>query len=395
MTQQQSLEVKFNPLISKWRNSHKKVDKELEQSIVDDGLITSMTARRLQDGSLEMIGGHERYKVLQKNKIPVTATDLRILENVTDIEAVLMAIAENAKRKSLNVIEEARAFKSLEELGMPHDQIAEKVGLSKATVSARIEALELPKHIQEKMQDGAIGFGFAKALLKLKDYKEAQTELANDIANNSDSSYSRYTVEKAEEQVTRFFEKINFKEKLLKQYGPCPKCEGKLISGNDHWNKDQLTCDNPECEHKWHRETKDPWEYYELKQKAEEMGLDVKWDVDGKEATLSPKDVQEILEKQKQEKEEEKEKAVQPTFRSKAPIADAAVALIKDNVMHMTVDGDKIALKLIEPSEMNFEAFKKDYQNTDDITKITVNGWGSSVATMRPKVEEFLKSLIA
>ena len=393
MAAKQELEIQFNPEISTWREDHKKVDAELEQSIKQDGLVTSMTARRLADGKLEMIGGHQRYKVLKKNGIPVTEDDIRIKENVSDVDAVLMAIAENAVRKSLTVIEEARAFRTLKRYGLTIDQIAEKVGLSKATVSGRLGALALPKHIQQKMQDGAIDFGYAAVLLKLKDYKEAQTSLANDIANASSYSGTR-TIEQAEETVVRFFGELKHKEELVKKYGPCPKCGSKQISGSAYGNKDKLTCEI--CKEAWHKETKDPWEFYNLKQQAKELGLELEWNVEGKTAKLSPEEIRDILDKQTKDVEEEAK--IQPTFRSKAAIADVAVALVKDNVMSLTVSGDNgdhIEIRLIEPSNLSFEAFKKDYQRTDDITKITVNGWNKNLAEMRPRVEEFLKSLIA
>jgi ParB family transcriptional regulator, chromosome partitioning protein len=154
-------EVQFplvlNEAVRMWRDEQT-VDKKLVASIKDEGLLQPIVARRLESGQLEVFAGTRRFRALMSlgftPKQLVDNGDVRVRENVSDVDAVVMALTENKDRKDLSPVEEGRAFKSLLDLKLKASQIAERTGNTESYVQERLNLLELPKEIQEKMNDG-------------------------------------------------------------------------------------------------------------------------------------------------------------------------------------------------------------------------------------------------
>jgi ParB family chromosome partitioning protein len=147
---------------------------ELTQSIARDGIIQPIIVRRV-GSEYQIIAGERRWRaakaagLAQVPVIPRTADDAQVLE---------LAIVENIQREDLNPIELAMAFYRMgSELGLSHDQIGEKTGKDRATVSNTIRLLQLPDEIQDLVATRKMTSGHARALLKLQD-PEVRQEVA-------------------------------------------------------------------------------------------------------------------------------------------------------------------------------------------------------------------------
>lgn len=147
--------------------------KELMLSIKEKGVIQPVIVRPKGDG-YELIAGERRLRAAKElgiGQIPA------IIKDVKDDEALEIALIENIQRDSLNPIEEAKAYQRLsEEFSLTQEQISEKVGRDRASVSNTLRLLRLPEKIKEEIYLGRISMGHAKAILML-DSEQAQLEL--------------------------------------------------------------------------------------------------------------------------------------------------------------------------------------------------------------------------
>ncbi len=148
---------------------------ELTQSIERDGIIQPIIVRRTGPDEYQIIAGERRWRAARTAglaKIPViprTADDQKVLE---------LAIVENIQREDLNPIELALAFHRMaSELGLSHDQIGEKTGKDRVTVTNTIRLLQLPEDLQHLISAKKLSPGHARALLKIQD-EQTQREMA-------------------------------------------------------------------------------------------------------------------------------------------------------------------------------------------------------------------------
>jgi len=153
---------------------------ELASSIVEKGLLQPIVVRVL-GGRYEVVAGNRRLsacKLLKWRKILCHIIEL------DDRESYEVSLIENVQHKTLNPIEEAMAFKRyVEEFGWGGVSVlAEKIGRSQEYVSRRIQLLQLPRKIQEKIMRRRISAGIAQELLSI-DSKTAE-KLAETIENN-------------------------------------------------------------------------------------------------------------------------------------------------------------------------------------------------------------------
>ncbi|MDE2027897.1 MAG: ParB/RepB/Spo0J family partition protein, partial [Candidatus Omnitrophica bacterium] len=103
-------------------------------------------------------------KAIGLKQVPV------IIKNVTDREALVLALVENIQREELNAIEEAQGFKRLlEEFQFTQEAVAEAVGKDRSTVTNLLRLLRLPQEIQKQVADGRISMGHARALLSIEE----------------------------------------------------------------------------------------------------------------------------------------------------------------------------------------------------------------------------------
>lgn len=140
---------------------------ELAQSIRQQGVITPVTVRHMPDGSYQLIAGERRTRAARKaglNEIPAyirTATDTQMME---------MALVENIQRADLGAMEVARAYQTLiDECRLTHDQLSEKVGKNRSTITNYLRLLGLPAETQQALSDNLISMAHARALLGVED----------------------------------------------------------------------------------------------------------------------------------------------------------------------------------------------------------------------------------
>lgn len=142
--------------------------KELAQSIKEKGVIQPVIVRSAGNlDQYELIAGERRFRAVKSlGLLEIPA----IVRRVSDADVLEMSIVENIQREELNAVEEAKAYRRLaQEFGLSQDNIAERVGKDKSTVSNLLRILNLPEKIQQHIQNDDISLGHAKALLAVID----------------------------------------------------------------------------------------------------------------------------------------------------------------------------------------------------------------------------------
>jgi ParB family transcriptional regulator, chromosome partitioning protein len=147
---------------------------ELAASIKARGVIQPIVVRRLPEGSVgaryEIIAGERRWQAAKLAGLTDIPT---IVRELSDRDAVAVALIENIQREGLTAAEEARALQRLAaEFGLTHEQVATAVGRSRAAVSNLIRLLDLPAAVVALIDSKALGMGHARALLGLEDDAE-------------------------------------------------------------------------------------------------------------------------------------------------------------------------------------------------------------------------------
>jgi len=137
---------------------------ELVTSIRENGVLQPVLVQK-SDTGYELIVGERRWRASKKaglKKIPV------VVREVTDAQALELAIIENIHRQDLNPIEEAEAYARLaDEFALTQEMIAEKVGKSRTAVTNTLRLLKLSRNIKEDLISGKLSMGHARALLGL------------------------------------------------------------------------------------------------------------------------------------------------------------------------------------------------------------------------------------
>ena len=147
---------------------------ELADSIKAQGVVQPIVVRPLSatPGQYELIAGERRWRASQLagiHEIPA------IIREVSDQEAMAVALIENIQRQELNPIEEAQALVRLvEEFGLTHQEAADAVGRSRVAVSNLLRLLTLQTDVRHLLEDGQMEMGHARALLGLEPAKQMQ-----------------------------------------------------------------------------------------------------------------------------------------------------------------------------------------------------------------------------
>lgn len=139
---------------------------DLAESIKQKGVIQAITVRKLEDGNYELISGERRLrasKLAGLEKIPAYVLDVSSKEDLLEI-----ALIENIQRADLNAIEVAEGYKRLiDECSLTQEQVAGKVGKSRAAVTNTLRLLTLPDEIKQSIQKGELTEGHARSILSL------------------------------------------------------------------------------------------------------------------------------------------------------------------------------------------------------------------------------------
>lgn len=140
---------------------------ELAQSIRQQGIITPITVRPTADGRYQLIAGERRYRASQKAGLTELPAYIR---QATDGQMMEMALVENIQRENLNAIEVALSYNALiEECRLTHEQLSERVGKDRSTITNYLRLLTLPAPTQLALSNGQISMGHARALVNVED----------------------------------------------------------------------------------------------------------------------------------------------------------------------------------------------------------------------------------
>jgi ParB family chromosome partitioning protein len=154
---------------------------ELVESIRQHGIIQPLVVR-LVAGRHELIAGERRWRAAQEAGLTQAPIITRV---ATDLEVLELSLIENLQRADLNPIEEAQAYARLSnEFGMRQEDIAQKVGRSRAAVANSMRLLDLHGQVQTWVTQGLLSVGHAKVLLALKEPEE-QRAVAETILRRS------------------------------------------------------------------------------------------------------------------------------------------------------------------------------------------------------------------
>ncbi|HBA65197.1 MAG TPA: chromosome partitioning protein ParB [Methylococcaceae bacterium] len=155
--------------------------KELADSIKAQGVIQPIVLRKIGDERYEIVAGERRWRAAQLaglQEVPVVVRD------IDDKGAMAIALIENIQREDLNPLEEAEALKRLlEEFELTHQQIADAIGKSRATVTNLLRLMELQPEVKQLLIDKQIEMGHARALLPLS--RDLQIQAAQKIAKQN------------------------------------------------------------------------------------------------------------------------------------------------------------------------------------------------------------------
>lgn len=149
---------------------------ELAASITKIGVIQPVTLRKMDDDTYQIIAGERRYRAsLMAGLESIPA----YIKTADDDEVLEMALIENIQREDLNSIEIALAYQNLiETLSLTQEQLSERVGKKRATITNYLRLLKLPAEVQMGVKDKKIDMGHARAIVTMND-PMAQISLYN------------------------------------------------------------------------------------------------------------------------------------------------------------------------------------------------------------------------
>lgn len=148
------------------RDMNQEALEELAESIKAQGVMQPIVVRSIGEGRYEIIAGERRWRATQLaglDKIPA------VIREVPDEAAIAMSLIENIQRENLNPIEEAVALKRLQdEFELTHQEVAQAVGKSRATVTNLLRLIALTDEVKTLLEHGDLEMGHARALLTLE-----------------------------------------------------------------------------------------------------------------------------------------------------------------------------------------------------------------------------------
>ena len=146
--------------------------KELADSIREQGIVQPLVVRD-RNGHLELIAGERRWRAAQLAGL----AEVPVIVREADDRAVLeLALIENLQRENLNAIEEAQGYAQLlEQFHLTQEEVAVKVGKSRAAVTNALRLLRLAPALQAYLREGRLSVGHAKVILGLAGEREQKT----------------------------------------------------------------------------------------------------------------------------------------------------------------------------------------------------------------------------
>ncbi len=172
--------IELNPFQPRKHFDEKELQ-ELAQSIKEDGLIQPITVRPIENGKYQLISGERRLRASKLLGLPEIAAYVRTAD---DMHTAQMSLVENLQRSDLNAIEVAVSFQLLmDECGLSQEEISEKVGKDRSTVSNYLRLLKLSSEAQVAVRDNLVSMGHARAIVAVED-EELQSKIIRQVVND-------------------------------------------------------------------------------------------------------------------------------------------------------------------------------------------------------------------
>jgi len=151
---------------------------ELAQSIQELGIIQPITVRKTAANTFEIVSGERRFRAAKAIGLKTLPAYVRL---ANDQESLEMALVENIQRQDLDPIEIALSYQRLiEEIQLTQNQLSDRVGKKRSTVTNYLRLLKLNPIIQTGMRDGFVSMGHGRALVNVED-PEAQLKIYKKI----------------------------------------------------------------------------------------------------------------------------------------------------------------------------------------------------------------------
>ncbi len=193
-------EVEVDSIVPNPRQPRRALDpealQELAASIREQGLVQPLVVAEIE-GGYQLLVGERRWRAASLAGLEMVPV---VIREATPQQMLELALVENLQREDLNPLEAAAAYHQLvEEFGMTQQQIADKVGKNRVTVTNTLRLLKLPNRVKETLLAEVINEGHARAMLRLRD-ERAQMQVLHAIIKRG------LSVRQTEELVRRLVE---------------------------------------------------------------------------------------------------------------------------------------------------------------------------------------------
>jgi ParB family chromosome partitioning protein len=173
-------QIELNPFQPR-KNFDEEALHELASSIRVIGIIQPITVRELNGNKYQLITGERRYKAARMAGLTAIPAYVR---KANDQNMLEMSLVENIQREDLDSIEVAISYQRLiEECSLTQENLSERVGKKRSTITNYLRLLKLPAEIQLGIRDKIISMGHARAVINIPD-PETQIEIYRDILKN-------------------------------------------------------------------------------------------------------------------------------------------------------------------------------------------------------------------
>jgi ParB family transcriptional regulator, chromosome partitioning protein len=214
--------VKSNPYQPRLDFDPQALD-ELKRSIVEKGVIQPITVRRTGSGEYELISGERRIRASKDAGLKTIPAYVIYVKS--DEEMLELALIENLQREHLNPIEVAVSYQRLiDECRFTQEEVAQKIGKDRSTVTNFLRLLKLPEKIQNAVRKGELSMGHARSLITLTDEKiqmrlfekiarqhlsvRQVEELVKDVPKKNAKAPHRLTIRRNENFIQEFESKL-------------------------------------------------------------------------------------------------------------------------------------------------------------------------------------------
>lgn len=204
------------------KNFDEKGLKGLALSIKEQGIIQPLIVQS-KNGGFELIAGERRWRAAQiagLERIPV------IIKDLSDSDALEVALIENIQREDLNPIEEASVYKRLiKDFHLTQETLSKKIGKDRSSIANYLRLLKLPQMIKEDLISGTLSMGHARAMLSL-DSSQKLLEIRNSVVKKGLSVREIESLiakvnnqKKISKKVTKDVFLVEIEERLQKAFG--------------------------------------------------------------------------------------------------------------------------------------------------------------------------------